>query len=657
MHFLASLGKKWAEKKLKEKATSKAKDAASGPKSPLKLIGLVVGGFGAFHILLPILFIAVIAAAVFAPLEGVVNFFKSIGDHTANFFEKVGNWFQYGSFEDDETTYYQQIKEEFDDWYEKGIAIDITVIASATNYGRVMNPDADYSCEATVDEDGKVSGCQSEDTDYAAMTREVSELADAMVKKDASGLYVLLTEDEYKAWMLDASGGKSWIERHLENAKMEIPTNPEQKKKLLEESVDQIYQIKDAYAQISELVMNLGGQRGYACPKITLSPGEGMYAYGATLDFEDAVAIWLENEIGSSFPEAAIKAHAIANRTSLQFTAEQNNCVVQNGTGYGQIGIRTNTTSANAGAKKAVQETTGQVMTDKDGNTFWAEVTNFPGTMYYSDEYRGVKCQAKTVGGNYELTMFKGPSKGAEHKVIIPMSEVSGIDPNRDDGQVAHCRGMCQQCIPYQAKKGWTTELILKEYYDYKSMVNLAESGSMGGLLAADASGFRARTNYPDRNNKYFFDQETLSLEKTNRCLVGQCVWYARKRANEILGTAGSNLTFNVHGNASEFFANNKSMGKNSFEYSANINEPRVGAIVVWGGGSVSCGSSACGHVAVIERIENGVISISQMNTDLRNAYCPVAPAYGFGTANLTISELRNYAGLKFIGYIYLLKK
>ena len=115
------------------------------------------------------------------------------------------------------------------------------------------------------------------------------------------------------------------------------------------------------------------------------------------------------------------------------------------------------------------------------------------------------------------------------------------------------------------------------------------------------------RTSAPDKNNKYFYSNANVfyanglgpygsRIPKAK----GNCTWYAWGRAYEITGNKPqSGLT----GNAYTWW--NGAAGK----YSRG-SEPKVGAIAVWKSNMPYSGG--CGHVAIVEKIENGKVYISE---------------------------------------------
>lgn len=115
------------------------------------------------------------------------------------------------------------------------------------------------------------------------------------------------------------------------------------------------------------------------------------------------------------------------------------------------------------------------------------------------------------------------------------------------------------------------------------------------------------RTSAPSRDNKYYYSNANIfyasGLAPYGSRIPnakGNCTWYAWGRAYELTGTKPkSGLT----GNAYTWW--NGANGK----YSRG-SEPKVGAIAVWKSNMPYSGG--CGHVAVVEKIENGKVYISE---------------------------------------------
>jgi len=119
------------------------------------------------------------------------------------------------------------------------------------------------------------------------------------------------------------------------------------------------------------------------------------------------------------------------------------------------------------------------------------------------------------------------------------------------------------------------------------------------------------RDTEPSLNDRHYYSDENLfykiklspPFSSGGNLIKGNCTWYAWGRAWEISGIKPTDAGF--IGNAYEWWDANKKSGK--YEYGS---EPRVGAIAVWK--SDLPNSGGCGHVAIVEKIKDGKIYISE---------------------------------------------
>ncbi len=150
-------------------------------------------------------------------------------------------------------------------------------------------------------------------------------------------------------------------------------------------------------------------------------------------------------------------------------------------------------------------------------------------------------------------------------------------------------------------------------------------------FVSAGAVAYTPRLTAPSYENPYFIHTSYGGLNECilieNNSVLPNCVGYAWGRAYEILGTR-PNLS---KGNANTFFNYNKNGG-----YYPYGQEPRAGAVLSWG-------CYTYGHVAVVEKVENGIVTISQSS-------------YGgerFNTKSGTEAQIEGMLP-DFHGYIYL---
>lgn len=221
-----------------------------------------------------------------------------------------------------------------------------------------------------------------------------------------------------------------------------------------------------------------------------------------------------------------------------------------------------------------------------------------------------------------------------------------------------HGRGMSQVASYQLAKEGYKFDYILK--YFYSPSVQISSLRGYGGYtsgLSAGADGFSKRTGSPsdkDTHDIEFYYSDNNVSYRSNTDLVGQCTWYAVGRANEILSAANSDLRLERAPHAKNWYQDNIEQGASAFSYSPNVEEPKVGAIIVWS-------SNEFGHVAVVEAVNSdGTMDYSEAN--INSARSSTNP-YGFRyQSNVSYTEsgegtISNiWKGYSFVGYIYVIE-
>lgn len=154
-----------------------------------------------------------------------------------------------------------------------------------------------------------------------------------------------------------------------------------------------------------------------------------------------------------------------------------------------------------------------------------------------------------------------------------------------------------------------------KEESDDESDTNSNTESNQNSVQISDISSemnFNIRTEQPDLDDTHYYSNDNIfykvklspPFKKSDGTPIkGNCTWYTWGRAWEITGKRPLEAGFT--GNAYEWWQANKSSKK--YQYGS---EPKVGAIAVWN--SSLPGSGGCGHVAVVEKIEDGKIYISE---------------------------------------------
>lgn len=149
-------------------------------------------------------------------------------------------------------------------------------------------------------------------------------------------------------------------------------------------------------------------------------------------------------------------------------------------------------------------------------------------------------------------------------------------------------------------------------------------------IFANAASSYSPRLSAPASDNKYYYSD--INIYYKYGYGMPNCTAYAYGRAYEILGSQPKLCPYN----AEEWYDYNKNGGYYSYGQT-----PKLGAIACWyydGGG---------GHVAVVEKIENGVITFSNSAYSGINFY--------ISTAKTSDSNAGGNSWWNFQGYIYII--
>lgn len=387
--------------------------------------------------------------------------------------------------------------------------------------------------------------------------------------------------------------------------------------------------LKDIYSTIMEnnniiIYSNI-------CPGVNVTGN-----YAGVYSLEDYVAGVVQNENNWSQGDNIenMKAQAIAARTYvLRIT---NNCAlpIENSTKK-----QTMNPNPSEKAKQAASETAGKVLTSNG--------------KYISTEYDGLAVKEKTD----EFYILK------QADLQIPISWLDKYLSEKDYQYYAnhtHGRGMSQWGSRYLQTIGYDYNKILKTFYPSAEITTLGGSGSQ--ILTNVPSGVS------DLQSRYYF---TFDIEKKNyynNTLFGQCVWYAKHRAMEIVAANGNeskvSLIETAYGNGIDIA---KSLANKGFRYSDNIYDVRPGSIISWkwtdakcrsfhGGYSCGSGYTNYGHVAVVESVtydSNGV-PVSVIITEGWRTNCGegswctnsnIWSVVNFKKKSLTISALENNSG------------
>ena len=233
-------------------------------------------------------------------------------------------------------------------------------------------------------------------------------------------------------------------------------------------------------------------------------------------------------------------------------------------------------------------------------------------------------------------------------------------------------KGMSKLVSYELAEGGMTYDSILRHFYGALK-IQITEMESVFSMLFDSISEvpgeiselYQRALDYARIGIGYIGDASVnLGLiYKIDASNLGQCVWYARSRALELIYY--SNMSDAEKYIAYEAIASTNGHGRDwysnpsgsIFEKSTNYAEPRPGAIVSWSGGD----GHNYGHVAIIESVdmENRTVVMSDGYNGGGANGAPTWANVRYRTRTLTFEQIKNYGNgnYRFNGYVYILGK
>ena len=244
-------------------------------------------------------------------------------------------------------------------------------------------------------------------------------------------------------------------------------------------------------------------------------------------------------------------------------------------------------------------------------------------------------------------------------------------------GAAGSCMGQNQS--GEDAANGMDYKSILAKYYtDNISLIDIETGGiSQGtlecyseGLVAGEHGEMPIRVAAPTCNDTYF------KAPYNSDGNVGQCAWYAKSRAMEIIGTSVTDTALrsqlisalqSFHGNGNQWAS---AQLKQVFGSSSDYTKPKQGSIVAYDWTTAGCTSyynghncdsshPRYGHVAIVEDVQGDTVTVTDgwvKNNGGKS--CPEnCSCIGWQSRTLSISQMKNLGSNRytFLGYIYLL--
>lgn len=209
-------------------------------------------------------------------------------------------------------------------------------------------------------------------------------------------------------------------------------------------------------------------------------------------------------------------------------------------------------------------------------------------------------------------------------------------------------------------------ETILGTFYQNSiGIVNVSTGEFTTGVmecissgLELGADGYYVRTQPPVRSDIYF------NPPYNGASNIGQCVWYVKGRACEIIGNSRADASKkekametmkSMYGNGNQWYSEHLT---SVFGSSTDYRYPRAGAIAVYDWTYTDEHGNRYGHSVIVEKVEGNTVWVSQGWNSCAGAYGSSSwNCIGFQYSSYTIEQMKNLGSsrYKFIGYVYLL--
>lgn len=626
-------------------------------------------------------FVFLVIVTIICVIISPLFYMDSLLGKTSSFFEKIGNFVTLRGWCSDEecaeiekNDFYEEVEKIYDKYYqEKGVQLNTSLIIATLTYvdplitinedepidennftiedfnsSNIINFKKSKKMVRLLAENMVTSCCFENDEEYECAEYPNSNLScPADVIDEETGEVVkkytkknVVNVDFYREYLEDVFIRKFYFENK---------TGPEIDKKI-EDVVEQIFSRTEFYENIANSNSNKITYHTYAyCSGVTMVDTSGNVI--GTYNLDDYVAGVVRHEMSSNQNSEAYKALAIAARTYT--LAVTNNCSVsiENSTSSQMATIEDVDDYASAAAK----ETSGKILIYND---------NIFASQYDSFCYNDSDCQFGEEDGKLYVIYTKLPNN-EKHKVYLSKDYEQYINGGNGYG--------LSQVVAYEmANNGSTYEEILKFFYSdgvkITSMVTSSGEYNSSSTPPTSASELKEKSDYYASLGIVMIGQNPFDLSilyNSNASNLGQCVWYARSRALELILTSDMDeetkyqalvAISNTRGNGESWFDN---PSLSIFEKNSDYSMPLPGSIVSWSGGSSVC-SPRCGHVAIVESVDydNKTITISEG----WNSGGPGGPRNWdnvvFNVQTYTFEEIKGYTNPRsysFNGYVYIL--
>lgn len=311
----------------------------------------------------------------------------------------------------------------------------------------------------------------------------------------------------------------------------------------------------------------------------------------------------------------------------------------------------------------------------QDGDRYYINMRNSTNDQVYCSLTKG--CMDAPDGNrkpapSAELIEYLGKLYDeVVNEFLYSTSEKNFVGSYRDRSSTCANAGATGVCLGQVESKqmgeaGKDYETILGSFYTKNiGIVDISTGELTTGVMECISSGlelgsdgYYVRTKAPVQSDIYFNPPYNSSSN------LGQCVWYVKGRACEIIGNSRAeaskkelamNTMKTMYGNGNQWY---KEHLTNVFGSSTDYRQPRAGAIAVYDWTYTDEHGNKYGHSVIVEKVEGNTVYVSQGWNKCGGAYGGASwSCVDFSYGAYTIEQMKNLGSskYKFIGYVYLL--
>ena len=440
-----------------------------------------------------------------------------------------------------------------------------------------------------------------------------------------------------------------------------------------EQAADEIISNGEYYEYILDEILSKRASKTKVCTSLTVEHDDLSIEGPLPIDtYISGLIQSLNDKYGAAVNDEVIKAEAVILRTYILIKTDFCADTLK----VDSTPLKDNYSSTpTEDLQEKVQETRGRVLVGSDGELLYNSNPSNLEFLYESkveqEKVLNEKLSSKAEAGTNDDKIYEA---NLEDNKIMELAGVTSITLNNKISVLAISK--IYEKMPVKEQNFET--LLVKVYVVVEKVdvsVDRCGGNLVGGKYSSSAPSYDCPSGTSCGGSDAGLSEATYTdgskIYTTATGLMGQCVWYAKTRALEIvyysdmpedIRNAAYKAVWRANGNGGGWSPYNSVLAEN-FETSFDLYDVRAGSFISWSGGNAECSSCyrdykgkshcGCGHVAILEEVlADGRVVISDgWSSDWKvKAWSSVR----YRKNTYTIGQILTMS-YNFNGYVYLL--